>query len=298
MRKAVNTWIFWPGCSTLNYGHNDPDMKAALIDYIGADGVAHGLDMFTEAKARFLDAFQRIALEPRGYDYRVQFTGPTGAYAVEAALKLARKVTGRHNVIAFTNGFHGVTQGALACTGNSGHREGAAIPLGGVTRMPYDGYLGKDTDTAAYLEAMLNDKSSGIDAPAAIILETVQGEGGLNSASPEWIRSIARIAREQKALLIIDDIQAGMGRAGTLFSFERMGVEPDIVTLAKSLSGMGLPMSMVLIKPQHDIWQPAEHNGTFRGNNHAFVTRSCRAGEILAVRWFRALHREARKRDP
>lgn len=263
---------FLAGCSSLNYGHNDPDMKSALLDYIASDGIAHGLDMYTEAKQEFLKAFQDIVLSPRGLDYRLQFTGPTGANAVEAALKLARKVTGRHNIIAFSNGFHGVTLGALACTGNRYHRNGAATPLSGVTRMPYDGYFGDAVDTAAMLEKMLDDNSSGVEIPAAIIVETVQGEGGLNAASATWLRSLQRIAHKHGALLIIDDIQAGCGRTGTMLSFETMGIEPDIVTMAKSLSGMGLPLSLVLLKAQHDIWQPAEHNGTFRGNNHALIT--------------------------
>jgi len=265
---------FLAGCSTLNYGHNDADMKLALVDYILRDGVAHGLDMYTEAKARFLTAFEDIILTPRSMDYRLQFTGPTGANAVEAALKLARKVTGRHQVVAFTNGFHGVTLGALACTGNGYHRGGAGLPLEGVTRMPYDGYLA-DGATGTGLEMlaqMLDDPSSGLEPPAAFIVETVQGEGGLNVASAEWMRGLEQLARKHGSLLIVDDIQAGCGRTGSFFSFEEMGISPDIVTLAKSLSGMGLPFAMVMLKPEHDIWQPAEHNGTFRGNNHAFVT--------------------------
>ena len=263
---------FLAGCSSLNYGHNDPDMKAGLIDHIASDGIAHGLDLHTDAKRDFLSAFETHILAPRGMDHRVMFTGPTGANAVEAAIKIARKATGRTNIIAFTNGFHGVTAGALAATGNSYHRGGAGIPLSGVTRMPYDGYFAGCTDTAEFCEAMLSDRSGGIDAPAAIILETVQGEGGLNAASSEWVRRIAKLAKDHGALLIIDDIQAGCGRCGTFFSFEEMGIVPDIVTMAKSLSGFGLPMAMLLVRPEHDIFGPAEHNGTFRGNTHAFVT--------------------------
>lgn len=262
---------FLAGCSSLNYGHNDPDMKAALIDHLTADGIAHGLDLHTDAKARFLDAFERHILTPRGMDHRVMFTGPTGANAVEAAMKMARKATGRTNIIAFTNGFHGVTMGALAATGNGYHRGGASMDTQGVTRMPYDGYA-EGVDSAALLEQMLSDRSGGIDAPAAIMLELVQGEGGLNTASPEFVQRVARIARDHGALLIIDDIQAGCGRTGRFFSFEEMGVTPDLVPLAKSISGFGLPLAMVLVRPQHDLFGPAEHNGTFRGNNHAFVT--------------------------
>ncbi|ANP35470.1 diadenosine tetraphosphatase [Phaeobacter gallaeciensis] len=263
---------FLAGCSSLNYGHNDPDMKEALIAHLQADGIAHGLDMHTNTKADFLETFENVILRPRNMDHKVMFTGPTGANAVEAAMKIARKVTGRSNIVAFTNGFHGVTQGALAATGNGYHRGGAGLPLNNVTRLPFDGYMGQGTDTADYLEAMLNDPSSGLDAPAAILLETVQGEGGLNAARPEWVQRVARLAKEAGALLIIDDIQAGCGRTGTFFSFEEFGIDPDIVTMAKSVSGFGLPMALVLVKPEHDVMGPAEHNGTFRGNTHAFIT--------------------------
>lgn len=261
---------FLAACGALNYGHNDPDMRTALIDHIASDGITAGLDLFTDAKRTFLDRFHRLILEPRGLDYRVQFTGPTGTNAVEAALKLARKVTGRTNIIAFTNGFHGVSLGALAATANQFHRMGISLP--GVSRMPFDSYLGQDIDTADLLDLLLSDPSSGIDPPAAILLETVQGEGGLNSASTSWMRRIAGIAKRHGALLIVDDIQAGCGRTGTFFSFEQMGIVPDIVILSKSISGFGLPMAIVLIKPEYDLWRPAEHNGTFRGNAHAFVT--------------------------
>jgi diaminobutyrate-2-oxoglutarate transaminase len=263
---------FLAGAGALNYGHNDPDMKAALLDYVAGDGIAHGLDLHTEAKQRFLESFERIVLDPRGMPHRVQFTGPTGANAVEAALKLARKVTGRTGVVSFTRGFHGLSQGALSATANSQMRASVANTLSGVTRLPYDGYLGPRTDTADLLERMLTDPSSGMDAPAAILLETVQGEGGLNVASPRWLRRVAALAAEHGALLIVDDIQAGVGRTGTFFSFEPAGITPDIVTLSKSLSGFGLPMSVVLIKPEDDRWEPGEHTGTFRGNGHAFVT--------------------------
>lgn len=263
---------FLAGCSSLNYGHNDPDLKAALMEHIQADGIAHGLDMHTDAKADFITAFEKHILAPRDLPHKLMFTGPTGANAVEAAMKIARKATGRTNIIAFTNGFHGVTQGALAATGNSYHRGGAGMTLNGVTRMPYDGYFAGCGDTADFLEAMLHDRSSGLDAPAAVILETVQGEGGLNAASREWLTRVAELAQKAGALLIIDDVQAGCGRTGTFFSFEDMGISPDIVTLAKSISGFGLPMGLVLVKPEYDVMGPAEHNGTFRGNNHAFVT--------------------------
>ncbi len=280
--RAEDVWLnddeggryldFLSGCSSLNYGHNHPVLKQALLDYIADDGIAHGLDLHTRAKEEFLEALEDVILRPRGLDYRAMFTGPTGTNAVEAAIKLARKVTGREMIVAFTNGFHGMTLGALACTGNAGKRGGAGVPLSHVAHEPFDGYYGPDVDTAALLDQRLSDPSSGLDAPAAILVETVQGEGGLNAASPQWLRSIAAIAKKHGALLIVDDIQAGCGRTGGFFSFEGMGFTPDIVTLAKSLSGMGLPFALTLFRPELDVWSPGEHNGTFRGNNHAFVT--------------------------
>ncbi|MBI5782037.1 MAG: diaminobutyrate--2-oxoglutarate transaminase [Rhodocyclales bacterium] len=280
--KALGPWMyddqggryldFLSGCATLNYGHNHPVLKQALIEYIQSDGITHGLDLHTRPKAELLRTFEELILEPRGLDYVVMFPGPTGTNAVEAALKLARKVTGRDLVISFTNGFHGMTLGSLACTGNSAKRRGAGVPLDHVEHEAYDGYYGPDIDTAELLERRLSDGSSGLDAPAAILVETVQGEGGLNAASATWLRKIADLAKRHGALLIVDDIQSGCGRTGTFFSFEEAGIVPDIVTMAKSLSGLGLPLAVTLIRRELDVWKPGEHNGTFRGNNHAFVT--------------------------
>jgi len=260
------------GAGTLNYGHNNPVLKQPLLDYVQADGVVHGLDMATSAKKDFLEAFERLILKPRGMKYTLQFTGPTGTNAVEAALKLARRVKQRPNIVSFTHGFHGVSAGSLSATANAKYREAAGVSLGNTTFIPYDGYFGPDVDTMAYFERMLEDRSSGMDTPAAVIVETVQGEGGVNVATLRWLQELQRLCRRHDMLLIVDDIQVGCGRTGTFFSFESAGIQPDIVTLSKSLSGFGLPMAMVLIKPELDIWKPGEHNGTFRGNNLAFVT--------------------------
>ncbi len=280
--KAQGAWMqdsnggqyldFLSGCASLNYGHNHPIMKEALLEYIEKDGITQGLDLHTEAKSEFLKAFETIILKPRKLDYRVMFTGPTGTNAVEAAIKLARKVTKRELIVSFTNGYHGMTLGALACTGNAGKRNGAGVPLNYVVHEPFDGYFGDGIDTADMLDQRLSDPSSGLDKPAAILLETVQGEGGLNAASSDWLGKVSEIAKKHGALLIVDDIQAGCGRTGGFFSFEEMGFTPDIVTMSKSLSGMGLPFAITLFRPNLDIWSPGEHNGTFRGNNHAFVT--------------------------
>ncbi len=262
---------FFSGAGALNYGHNNPVLKAALLDYIESNGITHGLDFKTTAKKNFLTAFDEQILARRNLRYKVQFPGPTGTNAVEAAIKLARKYTGRQNIVAFTNAFHGMSLGSLALTSNPRKRAGAGVTLNNVTFMPYDQYFGDDLDTSLYLSKMLRS-GSGIDKPAAIVLETVQGEGGVNSASAAWVQAVQRIAHDHDILLIIDDIQAGCGRTGDFFSFEALGVTPDIVTLSKSISGYGLPMSLVLLAPHLDVWEPGEHNGTFRGNNLAFVT--------------------------
>ena len=285
---------FLAGAGALNYGHNHPALKAALLDYVGRDGVSHSLDMYSSAKQQFLAAFNERILAPRGLDYRVQFPGPTGTNAVEAALKLARKFTGREEIVFFTRAFHGMTLGSLAVTGNAGKRASAAQPLANATPMPFDGFLGEGVDTVDYLRRMLEDRSSGLELPAAVIVETMQGEGGVHVASDEWLRGLSTLCREHGILLIVDDIQAGCGRSGDFFSFESAGIRPDIVTLSKSLSGYGLPLSVVLLRPELDIWAPGEHNGTFRGNNTAFVT----AAAATAFWQDGAITREVERKGP
>ena len=206
--------------------------------------------------------------------------GSTGTNAVEAALKLARKNTGRTNVIAFHGAFHGMTLGSIACTGEKYARKGAGVPLTDVTFAPYSHGLGTWKDSIRYLRYLLEDDHTGCEYPAAIILETVQAEGGINVADVEWLRAIREICDEKEILMIVDDIQVGNGRTGTFFSFERAGIVPDMVTLSKSISGFGLPMSLLLIKPEYDIFGPAEHNGTWRGNQLAFV------GAKAAIEYF------------
>lgn len=263
---------FFSGAGALNYGHNNPKFKSAIIDYIQNDNIIHGLDMMTDAKGEFIETFSTNILKPRGLDYKLQFCGPTGTNAVEAAIKLARKVTGRLNIISFTNAYHGMTSGALAVTGNNYHKEGIPGTYSNFTTfMPYCNYSDNVDDSIAYIRQYLNDNSSGVNLPAALILETIQGEGGINTASPRWLRGIRKLCDEFDILLIVDDIQMGCGRTGDFFSFEEAGIQPDMVLLSKSIGAYGLPMSLVLIKPDYDQWEPAQHNGTFRGNNLAFV---------------------------
>ncbi|NEU31871.1 diaminobutyrate--2-oxoglutarate transaminase [bacterium LRH843] len=270
--KGTEYIDFFAGAGALNYGHNNPMMKEKLVEYILSDGITHSLDMATTQKAEFLETFNNVILKPRNFEYKVMFPGPTGTNTVESALKLARKVTGRTDIISFTNGFHGMTIGALSVTGNQAKRKGAGVPLQHVVTMPYDSFVNDDLDTLEYLERFLEDGGSGVEIPAAMILETVQGEGGINVARYEWLKRIESICKRWGILLIIDDVQAGIGRTGTFFSFEKAGIKPDIVCLSKSIGGYGLPFAITLIRPDLDIWNPGEHNGTFRGNNHAFVT--------------------------
>lgn len=272
---------FFAGAGALNYGHNNPRLKQALLDYLARDGVTHALDMFTVAKRDLLETLQEKILVPRDLDYKVIFPGPGGANAVEAALKLARKVTGKESVINFTNAFHGMTLGALSVTGNSMKRSGAGIPLVHATPMPYDKYFDGVYPDFLYFERLLEDAGSGLNEPAAVIVETVQGEGGINAARVDWLRGLADLCHRHGILLIVDDVQMGCGRTGPFFSFEEAGIVPDIVCLSKSIGGYGLPLALTLIKPELDVWEPGEHNGTFRGINPAFVT----AAEALRVYW-------------
>ncbi|PNV36314.1 diaminobutyrate--2-oxoglutarate transaminase [Streptomyces sp. DH-12] len=263
---------FFSGAGALNYGHNNPVLKRALLDYIERDGVTHALDMSTAAKRTFLVTFQDAVLAPRELPYKVMFPGPAGTNAVEAALKLARKVKGREAVIFFTNAFHGMSLGSLAVTGNAFKRAGAGVPLVHAVPMPYDERPDGREPDFLWFDRLLAGEGSGLDTPAAVIVETVQGEGGINVARAEWLRRLAELCRRRDMLLIVDDIQMGCGRTGAFFSFEESGITPDIVTLSKSVSGYGLPMALTLFRPELDIWQPGEHNGTFRGFNPAFVT--------------------------
>jgi diaminobutyrate-2-oxoglutarate transaminase len=262
---------FFCGAGTLNYGHNHELIKRRVLDYVAGDGLAHGLDMYTVAKRDFLAALRNALLEPRGLDYRVQFCGPTGTDAVEAALKLARKATGRTGVVAFSGSYHGMSLGALAVTGSLRARAAGGVGLGDVTFVPFEDGPGGPFDSIAYLERMLADPASGVDRPAAVIVEPVQMEGGVYPASNEWLRRLRELTENHGVLLICDEIQSGCGRTGRFFAFEHAGIVPDVVTVSKSISGFGLPLALVLLRPELDVWSPGEHTGTFRGNQLAFV---------------------------
>jgi len=289
--RAVGSWLydedgrayldFFTGASALNYGHNNPALKRALLDYLDGDRVIHSLDMHTVAKREFLTAFDELVLQPRQLDYRVQFPGPGGTNAIEAALKLARKATGRTEVITFTNAFHGMTLGALAVTGSKFHRDGAGVPLPHAIQLPFGCRLDGGTPDSPGLEHLLQNSVAGLGEVAAVIVETVQGEGGINAAPLAWLSGLAELCQRHGVLLIVDDVQMGCGRTGPFFSFEAADIKPDIVCLSKSISGYGLPLALTLIREDLDIWKPGEHNGTFRGVNPAFVTGTA----ALRVYW-------------
>lgn len=261
---------FFCGAGAVNYGHNNDYIKPKLIEYLESDGIMHALDMYTAPKREFLKYLQEKILKPRGLDYKVMFPGPTGTNGIEAALKLARKVKGRSNIFALMGCFHGMTLGALSLTTDSAARQGAGVRLTDVTHIPAP-YMFPQLDTIEYMQRLLDDDHSGIDKPAALVIETVQAEGGIEVFDVQWLKAVRKFCDENDILLIVDDIQVGCARTGTYFSFERAGIVPDMVVLSKSIGGYGLPLALTLFKPELDCFTPGEHNGTFRGNQIAFV---------------------------
>ncbi len=271
---------FFAGAGALNFGHNPDHITQRLVDYLQADGIIHTMDMYTAPKRDFLEYFTKNILEARGYNYKIQFAGPTGTNAVEAAIKLARIVKKRQNIFAFMGAFHGMTLGALSLTTDRCSREGAGQSMHNVTHIPAP-YMFPELDTIAYIERLITDDHSGAEKPAAIILETVQADGGIYAFDAQWLRDLRALCTNHDILLIADDIQVGCGRTGSFFSFERAGIEPDIITLSKSIGGCGMPLALVLIKPELDIWEPGQHTGTFRGNQLSLIAG--KAGlEIIA----------------
>ncbi len=260
---------FFSGAGALNYGHNNDFIKQKIIEYIENDGIVQSLDMDTVVTGSFLRSFSEIIFQPRGLDYKIMFCGPTGTNAVEAALKLARKVTGRTGVVAFYGSFHGMTAGSMSVS-YSRHKQlfGANFD---VTFAPYPLCRNDEFGSIGFLKKMFSDDKSGKELPAAVILETVQAEGGVIVSGREWLRDLASLCKEYGVLLIVDDVQVGCGRTGNFFSFERAEIVPDIVVLAKSVGGYGLPLSILLVKPEADVWKPGEHNGTFRANQLSLV---------------------------
>lgn len=261
---------FFCGAGAMNYGHNNDYIKEKVISYLQNDGVMHALDMYTKAKREFIEYFEENILQPRGLNYVIQFPGPTGTNAVEAALKLARKVKKRNTVFALMGAFHGMTVGALELTTDAESRAGAGVNLGNVVHVPAP-YMFPGLDTVEYMERLITDDHSGTNLPAAIVIETVQAEGGIHVMDVEYLKKVRALCDKYGIILIVDDIQVGCGRTGYFFSFERAGIKPDMVCLSKSIGGFGTPFALTLISPELDIWAPGEHNGTFRGFQLAMV---------------------------
>lgn len=261
---------FFAGSGALNFGHNPDFMIDRMIDHLKSGALIHGMDMFTPAKREFLEYFRENILAPRELDYKIQFAGPTGTNAVECAVKLARLNKNRQNVFALMGAFHGMTLGALSLTTDRCSRDGAGVAMGNVTHIPAP-YMFPELDTLGYMERLLTDDHSGAEKPAAVVLETVQADGGIYVFDPEWLRGVRALCDRYDILMVVDDIQVGCARTGTFFSFERAGIVPDIVTLSKSIGGCGMPLSLVLMKPRLDIWEPGQHTGTFRGNQLSLV---------------------------
>lgn len=261
---------FFCGAGAVNYGHNNPYIKQKMVDYLMTDGIIHALDMYTVPKREFIETLEKKIIEPRGMHYKIQFCGPTGTNGVEAAIKLARKNTGRRNIFCFMGCFHGMTLGALALTSEMYARNGAGATLTDVTHIPAP-YMFEGLDVISYMQTLIDDDHSGVEKPAAVIMETLQAEGGIRPFSDAFLRDVRAFCDKNDILMIVDDIQVGCCRTGTFFSFERAGIVPDMVILSKSVGGVGMPLSIVLLKEELDEWKPGEHNGTFRGNQLSFV---------------------------
>jgi len=262
----------WAGAGTLCVGHNHPDVVAAATEQMKK--AIHTLDLPSPTKDKFTTKI--LSLLPPGLPGKMQvhFAAPTGADATEAAIKLVKTATGRRSILSFQGGYHGMTHGALSVTGSKEPKEAIANLMPDAHFMPY-GFcyrcaLGLEPETcelacANFTESVLADPASGVTKPAGIILEAVQGEGGSVPAPVSFLRRIAEIAKAHDVPLIVDEVQAGMGRTGKWFAFEHAGIEPDVITMSKAIGGGGFPMAVVLYKKELDVWKPGAHVGTFRG---------------------------------
>ncbi|MFD0672086.1 diaminobutyrate--2-oxoglutarate transaminase [Cohnella sp. GCM10027633] len=268
------------GAGTLALGHNHDVVVAAIEDVLRRRIPLHTLDLATPLKIEFMQEI--VSLLPDGLreTAKIQFCGPTGADGVEAAIKLVKTATGGKSILAFHGGYHGSTQATMAMSGNLSKKRHLQSLLPDVHFLPYpyeyrcpfgvgEGRTGELS--ARYIENVLDDCESGISAPCGIIVETVQGEGGAVPADLEWLRQLRRITAERGIPLIIDEVQTGIGRTGTMFSFEHAGIVPDVVVLSKAIGG-SLPMSLIAYKGELDRWQPGAHTGTFRGNQLGMAT--------------------------
>lgn len=278
---------FLNGAGTLAIGHNDDEVNEAMIDVIRSGAPLHMLDIPTPLKDEFVKTLISILPEEMRHRAKIQFCSPSGSDATDAAIKLCKTATGRGTVIAFSGGYHGMGHGPMALTGNLKAKSHVANIMPGVQFMPYPySYrcpmgIGGEAGTRAcinYFERLLKDPESGVTKPAAVILEAIQGEGGVVPAPVEFLQAVRRITRELGIPLICDEIQCGMGRSGKVFAFEHAGIVPDVILISKAVGG-SQPMSVVVYDKDLDTWGPGAHAGTFRGNQLAMV-----AGTIVMRR--------------
>lgn len=269
------------GAGTLALGHNHPKVQEAILTTVASDLPLHTLDITTPLKDEFSQYLCHLLSSASNTDnYCLQFCGPTGADAVEAAIKLAKKVTGRSSIISFSGGYHGMSHGALAMTGNLAPKQGINGLMPHVQFLPYPNEyrcafgLTSDQSVQAhchYFEHFLNDVESGVCRPAAVILEVIQGEGGVNPAPKPWLQHVRQVTKQLDILLIVDEVQTGFCRTGDWFAFEYADLDPDMVVMSKAIGG-GLPLAVLGIKKTYDAWQAGNHSGTFRGNQLAMAT--------------------------
>jgi diaminobutyrate-2-oxoglutarate transaminase len=267
------------GAGALTLGHNHQVVLEAIQQLL-EDGVPfQTLDLTTPVKDRFIDALFGALPKAFSEEARIQFCGPSGADAVEAAVKLVKTATGRRTILSFHGAYHGMTHGGMALTGHLAPKAAISGLMPDVQFLPYPyeyrcpfGVGGEEGHrlSSTYIERLLDDPNSGVVSPAGVILEVVQGEGGVIPSPDVWLRDIRRITKDRNIPLIIDEIQTGLGRTGSLFAFERAGIIPDAVVLSKAIGG-GLPLSVVVYRAELDQWQPGAHAGTFRGNQMATI---------------------------
>mgnify|MGYP002626092537 CR=1 FL=1 len=287
LAKAQGSWVedvegnryldFLCGAGTLALGHNDAEVNAAMVELITSNAPLHTLDLTTPTKDTFVETLQNLLPGQLKNNAKIQFCSPAGSDAVDAAIKLCKTATGRGTIAAFSGGYHGMGHGALSVTGNLAAKGKIQNLMGGVQFFPYPySYrcpfgLGGEAGTkaaCAYFERVLKDPESGIPLPAAVIIEPIQGEGGVIPAPVEFLQTVRRVTKELGIPLIADEIQCGMGRSGKLFAFEWADIVPDVILISKAIGG-SQPLSLVVYNKDLDKWQPGAHAGTFRGNQLA-----------------------------
>lgn len=278
---------FLCGAGTLALGHNDDEVNQSMVDLIQSGSPLHTLDLTTPTKDEFIETIHSILPFGMAKDVKIQFCSPSGTDATDAAIKLCKIATKRSTVIAFSGGYHGMGHGAMAVTGNCYAKSQVPNLMPGVQFMPYPySYrcpmgLGGEAGTkacASYFERLLKDPESGVSKPACVIIEPIQGEGGVIPAPVEFLQAIRRVTAELDIPLICDEIQCGMGRSGRVFAFEYANIVPDVILASKAIGGTQ-PMSVVIYNKKLDVWGPGSHAGTFRGNQLAMA-----AGTVVMKR--------------